>query len=149
MFRLVVGLILALTVGWKIALGLTNNQGGHDDFKPVLIDFLVRQHFAVFDANDTGGVDAIAGDCRLRKSPGRSESGNRTLLRTSQLPMTTLSSCIARRFMRICRRGLSSPISTGQTFCAKSNLNSLSRAQSSLSLPQGVAMLNDCPGTNC
>jgi hypothetical protein len=66
MFRLVAGLFLALSVGWKIALGLTNNQGKQDDFKPVLIDFLARQHFAVSDANDFGGVEAIAGDCRLR-----------------------------------------------------------------------------------
>ena len=52
MFRLVVALLLALTVGWKVALGLTNNRGEHDDFKPVLIEFLVRHHFAVFEAKD-------------------------------------------------------------------------------------------------
>jgi hypothetical protein len=66
MFRLVVALLLALTVGWKVAVGLTNNRGERDDFKSVLIEFLVRQHFAVFEAKDVDGVEAIAGDCRLR-----------------------------------------------------------------------------------
>jgi hypothetical protein len=65
MFRLVVALLLALTVGWKVALGLTNNRGEHDDFKPALIEFLVHQHFAVSEARNINGVEAIAGDCRL------------------------------------------------------------------------------------
>ena len=68
MFRLVVALLLALTVGWKVALSLTNNPVDHDDFKPMLIEFLDRQHFAVTEANDIDGVStlkAVAGDCRL------------------------------------------------------------------------------------
>jgi hypothetical protein len=65
MFRLVVAFILALTVGWKISLGLTINPGRHDNFKPALTEFLVRHHFAVFDANHINDVEAVAGDCRL------------------------------------------------------------------------------------
>ena len=40
MFRLVMAMLLALTVGWKVALGLTYNAG--KDFKPVLVEFLAR-----------------------------------------------------------------------------------------------------------
>jgi hypothetical protein len=65
MFRLVVTFILALTVGWKVALGLTNNPGRHDNFKPALTEFLVQHRFTVFDANHINGVEAVAGDCRL------------------------------------------------------------------------------------
>jgi hypothetical protein len=68
MFRVVVALLLALTVGWKVALSLTNNRIERDGFKPALVDFLVRQHFAVFEANDinVNGMEAIADGCRLR-----------------------------------------------------------------------------------
>jgi hypothetical protein len=68
-FRLVVALLLALTVGWKIALSLTNNPIDHHDFKTVLVEFLERQHYAVIGANDSidGGptLKAAAGDCRI------------------------------------------------------------------------------------
>ena len=66
MFRLVMAMLLALTVGWKVALGLTYNAG--KDFKPVLVEFLVHHHFAVSDAKDIGEMSilkAIAGDCQL------------------------------------------------------------------------------------
>ena len=69
MFRLVVALLLALTVGWKIALSLTNNPVDRDDVKTVLVEFLERQHYAVTEAN--GSIDGVpilkaaAGDCRL------------------------------------------------------------------------------------
>ena len=42
MFRLVVASLLALTVGWKVALTLTNTRDERDDFKPALIELLVR-----------------------------------------------------------------------------------------------------------
>jgi hypothetical protein len=66
MFRLVVALLLGLTVGWKVALSLTNNREERDDVKSALVEFLVRQHFAVFEANDINGVEATADGCRLR-----------------------------------------------------------------------------------
>jgi hypothetical protein len=65
MFKLVVALILALTVGWKIGLGLINNQDERDDFNSVLVEFLVRQHFAAFEDSDISGVKAVSPDCRL------------------------------------------------------------------------------------
>jgi hypothetical protein len=66
MFRLVVALLLALTVGWKVALSITDNPD--DNFKPILVEFLVRHHFAISEAKDTdfmSTLKAVAGDCRL------------------------------------------------------------------------------------
>jgi hypothetical protein len=64
-----VALLLALTVGWKIALSVTNNPIDRDDFKPMLAEFLEHQHYAVTEANDSiDGVSilrAATADCRL------------------------------------------------------------------------------------
>lgn len=65
MFRLIVALLLALTVGWKVALSFTSIRDNRDDFKSVLVEFLSRRHFTVFEANDIKGVEAVAGDCRM------------------------------------------------------------------------------------
>src|ERR1700750_2014193 len=65
MFRLVVALLLALTLGWKIALGVINYRDERDDFNLILVEFLVRQHFAVFKDGDIKGMKAVASDCRL------------------------------------------------------------------------------------
>jgi hypothetical protein len=65
MFKLVMAFLLALTVGWKVALGIANIRDKQDDFKPALIKFLVHQHFTVSESSNINGVEAIAGDCRL------------------------------------------------------------------------------------
>ena len=66
MFKFIMAMLLALTVGWKVAIGLTDNA--EKDFKPMLVKFLVRHHFAVSEVNDVDDMSilkAIAGDCRL------------------------------------------------------------------------------------
>ena len=63
MFRLMMAMLLALTVGWKVALGVTDDAD--KDFKPMLVEFLVHHDFAVSEANYIDGIKAVAGDCRL------------------------------------------------------------------------------------
>jgi hypothetical protein len=81
MFKLVVALLLALTVGWKVALGLTDYSD--DNFKPMLIEFLVRHHFAVSEAKDTdfmSTLKAVAGDCRLLVTRADAQGANRDII---------------------------------------------------------------------
>lgn len=66
MFRLIMALLLAVTIGWKVAINLTDNAD--KDFQPILVEFLVRLHFAVDEINnvdDMSIVKAVAGQCRL------------------------------------------------------------------------------------
>ena len=45
MFKLAMTMLLALTVGWKVAVGLPDNA--NNDFKSMLVEFFVRHHFVV------------------------------------------------------------------------------------------------------
>ena len=151
MFRLVVALLLALTVGWKIALSLTNNPVERDDFKPVLVEFLVRQHFAVSEANDIDGMStlkAIAGDCRLLIAEMDAKAGTTNMIQD-------FASADDRIFF-VYRRAIYTSLPTWSIvanqywsrFLRKIEFKHSRQLQSSLSLRQRVAMLSDCHGTN-
>jgi hypothetical protein len=87
MFRLVVALLLALTVGWKVALSLTDDPD--DNFKPMLIEFLVRHHFAVSEAKDTDfmlTLKAVAGDCRLLVTRADAQNANYDIIQEFASP---------------------------------------------------------------
>ena len=84
MFRLVVALLLALTLGWKIVLGLANSPVDRDDSKNMLIEFLERQHYAVTETNGSmdglSVIKAAAGDCRLLISEIKSGGWNHDIV---------------------------------------------------------------------
>jgi hypothetical protein len=63
MFKLVVVMLLALTVGWKVAVNLSDNAT--DDLKPLLVEFLAHHHFVVSDSDGMTMLKAVEGDCRL------------------------------------------------------------------------------------
>jgi hypothetical protein len=69
MFKGAVALLLALTIGWKIAIGVASRLPEHEDFIVRLTDFFNRQHFAVAQPTDINDVlpllEVTKDNCRL------------------------------------------------------------------------------------
>jgi hypothetical protein len=69
MFKGAVGLLLALTIGWKIAVGMAPRLAETNSFRPSLTEFLNRHHFSVAESDNViEGIPLLVGtreNCRL------------------------------------------------------------------------------------
>jgi hypothetical protein len=80
-FKGAVGLLLALTIGWKIAVGLGPRFVETNNFRSSVTEFLNHHHFSVAESDDAiDGVPFLVGtreNCRL-SAVGMDFRGSRT-----------------------------------------------------------------------
>ena len=121
MFKRAVGLLLALTIGWKIAIGMAPRLPQHENFIVRLSDFFGRQHLAVAQAADINDalplVEATKDNCRVTAVKLDSRGIEPLLGSGSGGSDDQVFSCFAGQFTKLRRSGLGWSITTGRALC--------------------------------